>query len=202
MTPTGPSGPCRSRDDVPRDTLQAQLEVYQETVLLRGFEGDRTWVRTVSADEIANVFTRHLGFASGLLPENALWWSQGETGSGGCPVAAAPGLAGGPATGGVPASRQAPAAHAGAGLRLLPGAGALGLRRPGTAHQRRSSSSTALRPSTSSGTGGPAPAATASPRRSGTDTRVLLPVLLLPYRRHQGTVEEAPGEPASPMGGT
>ena len=41
---------------------------------------DRTWVRTVSADEIANVFTRHLGFASGLLPENALWWSQGETG--------------------------------------------------------------------------------------------------------------------------
>ena len=68
------------RDDTPRDTLQVQLEVYQETVLLRGFEGDLTWVRTVSADEIANVFTRHLGFASGLLPENALWWSQGDTG--------------------------------------------------------------------------------------------------------------------------
>ena len=68
------------RDDLPRDTLQAQLEVYGETVLLRGFEADRTWVRTVSADEIANVFTRHLGFSSGLLPENALWWNQGETG--------------------------------------------------------------------------------------------------------------------------
>ena len=26
------------RADVPRDTLQAQLEVYGETVLLRGFE--------------------------------------------------------------------------------------------------------------------------------------------------------------------
>ena len=71
-----PPGPA----DLPKDELQAQLEVYQETILLRGFEGDRTWVRTVSADEIANVFTRHLGFASGLLPENALWWSQGETG--------------------------------------------------------------------------------------------------------------------------
>ena len=68
------------QDDLPRDTLQAQLEVYGETVLLRGFESDRTWVRTVSADEIANVFSRHLGFSSGLLPENALWWNQGETG--------------------------------------------------------------------------------------------------------------------------
>ena len=66
--------------DLPRDQLQVQLEVYGETILLRGFEADRNWVRTVSADEIANVFTRHLGFSSGLLPENALWWNQGETG--------------------------------------------------------------------------------------------------------------------------
>ena len=65
---------------VPRDTLKVQLEVYDETVLLRGFEGDANWVRTVSADEIANVFTRHLGFSSGLLPRDALWWNQGETG--------------------------------------------------------------------------------------------------------------------------
>ena len=66
--------------DMPTDQLQVQLEVYNETVLLRGFEGDTNWVRTVSADEIANVFTRHLGFSSGLLPEGALWWNQGETG--------------------------------------------------------------------------------------------------------------------------
>ncbi len=68
------------QDDLPRDQLQVQLEVYGETVLLRGFEADRNWVRTVSADEIANVFIRHLGFSSGLLPENALWWNQGESG--------------------------------------------------------------------------------------------------------------------------
>ena len=66
--------------DAPRDQLQVQLEVYNETVLLRGFENDSAWVRTVSADEIANVFTRHLGFSSGLLPLDALWWNQGETG--------------------------------------------------------------------------------------------------------------------------
>ena len=66
--------------DMPRDRLQVQLEVYEETILLRGFEEDSTWVRTVSADEIANVFTRHLGFSSGLLPQDTLWWNQGETG--------------------------------------------------------------------------------------------------------------------------
>ena len=66
--------------DAPRDDLKLQLEVYGETILLRGFNGDSAWVRTVSADEIANVFTRHLGFSSGLLPQDALWWNQGETG--------------------------------------------------------------------------------------------------------------------------
>ena len=66
--------------DAPRDDLKLQLEVYGETILLRGFDGDSTWVRTVSADEIANVFTQHLGFSSGLLPQEALWWNQGETG--------------------------------------------------------------------------------------------------------------------------
>ena len=65
---------------MPRDTLKVQLEVYGETILLRGFGGDTSWVRTVSADEIANVFTRHIGFSSGLLPEDTIWWSQGETG--------------------------------------------------------------------------------------------------------------------------
>ena len=66
--------------EVPRDDLKLQMEVYGETILLRGFENDSNWVRTVSADEISRAFTRHLGFSSGLLSENALWWNQGETG--------------------------------------------------------------------------------------------------------------------------
>ena len=72
--------------DAARDDLQMQLEVYKETILLRGFEDDSNWVRTVSADAIANVFTQHLGFSSGLLPQEALcgtrarpgrWWPSG-----------------------------------------------------------------------------------------------------------------------------
>ncbi len=66
--------------ELPRDELQMQLEVYKETILLRGFDSDSVWVRTISADAIANVFTQHLGFSSGLLPQEALWWGQGETG--------------------------------------------------------------------------------------------------------------------------
>ena len=66
--------------DVPRDELKVQMEVYEETILLRGFEDGANWVRTVSADGIASAFTQHLGFSSGLLPKETLWWSQGETG--------------------------------------------------------------------------------------------------------------------------
>ncbi len=54
--------------DVPRDELKIQLEVYDETILLRDFEDGGNWVRTVSADAIANAFTQHLGFSSGILP--------------------------------------------------------------------------------------------------------------------------------------
>ncbi len=67
-------------DDAPRDDLKMQLEVYEETLLLRCFETGSAWVRTVSADGIASALTQHLGFSSGLLPADALWWNQGETG--------------------------------------------------------------------------------------------------------------------------
>ena len=66
--------------DVPRDELKIQMEVYAETILLRGFEDGANWVRTVSADAIANAFTQHLGLSTGILPKETLWWSQGETG--------------------------------------------------------------------------------------------------------------------------
>ena len=43
--------------DVPRDELKVQMEVYDETILLRGFEDGANWVRTVSADGIPSAFT-------------------------------------------------------------------------------------------------------------------------------------------------
>ena len=150
--------------DAARDEIQMQLEVYKETILLRGFEDDSNWVRTVSADAIANVFTQHLGFSSGLLPQEALWWNQGETGQ----VVA---LWRPPQVWSVALQREAfkPPAR----LRL-PMPGLVFVCSPGRAPwvyaalgglTTPSSSSSGPRPSTSSGTVGSAPEATGSPRR-------------------------------------
>ena len=61
---------------IPRDTLRARLDVYEETAILRTFMGDLTTTRVVSADDIANAFTARLDFSSGLLPERCLWWKR------------------------------------------------------------------------------------------------------------------------------
>ena len=123
--------------DVPRDELKIQMEVYVETILLRGFEDGANWVRTVSADAIANAFTQHLGLSTGILPKETAVVEpvRDRTGSG--PLAAAEGVAGGPATGGFQAARTVASSHARPGLRLLAGPGALGLRRQEPAHRSR-----------------------------------------------------------------
>ena len=177
--------------DMPRDELQMQLEVYKETILLRGFESDSTWVRTVSADAIANVFTQHLGFSSGLLPQEALWWNQGETGQ----VVA---LWRPPQVWSVALQREAfkPPAR----LRLpmpglvfvcSPGRAALGLRRNEPAHRPRAASLPGPRLQRLQRRAG-LPRKPPVPRGGGADTGVLLPVLLLAYRRFTGPLEEAP----------
>ena len=169
--------------DLPRDELKVQLEVYGETILLRGFDGDSAWVRTVSADEIANVFTQHLGFSSGLLPQAAVWWNQGETGQVVALWRPPQVWSGGPATGGVQASRTAPASHAGAGLRLLAGPRRPGstpqLGRPTDAEQHlfRAPAFNVFRD------GRVCPGSHRFPEEVGLIPEVLLPVLLLPYRR-------------------
>ena len=186
--------------DMPRDTLQMQLEVYKETILLRGFENDAAWVRTVSADGIANVFTQHLGFSSGLLPDEALWWNQGETGQ----VVA---LWRPPQVWSVALQREAfkPPAR----LRL-PMPGLVFVCSPGRAPWVYAATGPAHRPRAAA-LPGPGlqrlqrraglPRKPPVPGGGGTDTGVLLPVLLLAYRRHPGPLEEAPRQPASAMGG-
>ena len=186
--------------DAPRDDLKLQLEVYGETILLRGFENDAAWVRTVSADEIANVFTQHLGFTCGLLPQEALWWNQGETGQ----VVA---LWRPPQVWSVALQREAfkPPAR----LRL-PMPGLVFVCSPGRAPWglRRSEPSGRSRAAPLPGTGlqrlqrrESLPRKPQVPRGGGTDTGRLLPVLLLPYRRHPGSLEEAPRQPDCVMGG-
>ena len=186
--------------DMPRDELQMQLEVYKETILLRGFEDDSTWVRTVSADAIANVFTQRLGFSSGLLPQDALWWNQGETGQ----VVA---LWRPPQVWSVALQREAfkPPAR----LRL-PMPGLVFVCSPGRAPWVYAATSPADRPRAAS-LPGPGlqrlqrraglPRKPPVPGGGGPDTGRLLPVLLLAYRRHPGPLEEAPRKPASAMGG-
>ncbi len=167
--------------EAPRDDLRVQVEVYDETILLRGFEDNAAWVRTVSADGIADVLTQHLGFSSGLLPEDTLWWSQGETGQ-------VVGLWRPPQVWSVALQREAfkppargSAAWPGSGrLPTLPPASGFPCRacsssarraaRPGSTPQRAgrrtpSSSSSGPRPSTSSTTEGSAPEATGSRRK-------------------------------------
>ncbi len=181
--------------EVLRDMLKVQLEVYDETILLRGFENDSAWVRIVSADEIANVFTQHLGFSSGLLPQEALWWNQGETGQ----VVA---LWRPPGAWSVALQREAfkpPARlrlHAGPGLRLLAGPGALGLRGAGLADLPPAAALPHPRLQRLQGREG-LPRKPPVPRGGGTDTGVLL----LDYRGHPRPLEEAPQQPARPMGG-
>ena len=151
--------------DMPRDTLQMQLEVYKETILLRGFDSDSAWVRTVSADAIANVFTQHLGFSSGLLPRETLWWNQGETGQ-------VVGLWRPPQLWSVALQREAfkpPPPGSGcrcrgwsSSARRAAPPGSTPLR---TGQPTPGSISSGPRPSTSSETGGSAPEATGSPRK-------------------------------------
>ena len=124
----------------------------------------------------------------------------GRDRAGGGPLAAAAGLVGGPATGGVQAPRPAPATDAGAGLRLLAGPRALGLRRAEPADRPRAASLPGpglQRLQRRAGLSRKPPV----PRGGGTDTGVLLPVLLLAYRRLTGPLEEARRQPASAMGG-
>ena len=160
------------------------------------------WVRTVSADEIANVFTQHLGFSSGLLPEDALWWNQGETGH-------AVGLWRPPQV--WPVALQREAFKPPARLRLpMPGLVFVcspgrapwvyaALSRPSDPDER---SLPGCPPSTSSGTGGSAPEATGSPRRLGLVPESFFQSYFsgLPGI-HTGTLEEAPRQPARAMGG-
>ena len=186
--------------DVPRDELQIQLEVYKETILLRGFESDSTWVRTVSADAIANVFTPAPGVLLGAPAPGGPLVEPGRDRTGGCPVAAAAGLVGGPATGGVQASLTAPASDAGAGLRLLAGPPALGLRRIESAYRPRAASLPGPGLQRLQGREG-LPRKPPVPGGGGVDTGVLLPVLLLAYRRCTGPLEEARRQPNRTMGG-
>ena len=67
--------------DVPADPLSARLDIHGESIILRSFEETETWVKHVNADQIAAVFTEHIGTSTGLLPRGTLWWRHSTAGT-------------------------------------------------------------------------------------------------------------------------
>ena len=192
----GPADAPQGRD------LKMQLEVYGETILLRGFEDDSNWVQ----DRLGGRDRQRVHPAPGILlgaaaPGDALWWNQGETGQ----VVA---LWRPPQVWSVALQREAfkPPAR----LRL-PMPGLVFVCSPGRAPWVYAAAWNGPPTPSSSLFRAPAfnvfrdgrvcPGSHRFPEEVGPDTGVLLPVLLLPYRRHPGPLEEAPRQPASAMGG-
>ena len=66
--------------EVPPDQLQMRLDFFMDTIVMYQIEEGVTTSRPVSAVDIAAALTRKITFSSGLLPENALWWSRGRDG--------------------------------------------------------------------------------------------------------------------------
>ena len=58
------------------DRLKSQIEVYNESIILRMFQDDTTIVRMVAADQVAHALNRETTLSSGILPDNALWWQS------------------------------------------------------------------------------------------------------------------------------
>ena len=65
---------------LPKDELQAQINIYSETINIKIFEKDITELKMVNADDVADIFTRHLDFTSGVFPPAAIWWKQTSAG--------------------------------------------------------------------------------------------------------------------------
>ena len=63
-----------------QDQLQARIDIYGESVLLRLYQTGVTTVRMVSPEAMARAMTRHLETSSGLMPPSTLWWKQNPGG--------------------------------------------------------------------------------------------------------------------------
>ena len=58
------------------DNLKMSVEIYEETLLLRRFEHNRTTVKMVSADDLALAFTKEVSVLTPVLGPNTLWWKH------------------------------------------------------------------------------------------------------------------------------
>ena len=61
---------------VPRDEIRMQVEIYRESILIRKFEDEASYIRMISADDIADAMAQHTKYESGMLPKDTLWWKK------------------------------------------------------------------------------------------------------------------------------
>ncbi len=65
---------------VGKDRLLLRLDFYSEGIVLQDVEKKGGAFRMISAYDMAHELAQELTFASGLLPENALWWGNTRSG--------------------------------------------------------------------------------------------------------------------------
>lgn len=66
--------------EVPPEELRVRLDFYQDSVVMHLVEDGVNITRMVSASDVALAMLREIPLTSGLLPQNALWWSQSSAG--------------------------------------------------------------------------------------------------------------------------
>ena len=69
-------------DELERDELLMQLDVYEENLMLKNFQNETgsVQIRRVSPDEIASAFLQHMPARTGILPEGTIWWQNSMEG--------------------------------------------------------------------------------------------------------------------------
>lgn len=63
-----------------KDHLLLRLDFYSESVVMQDFNGHEGSFRMVSARDITHALASEISFSSGILPENALWWTNTRSG--------------------------------------------------------------------------------------------------------------------------
>lgn len=57
------------------DSLKTQIDVYNDSIILKVRQEGVTIARMVSADDLAHALNGELTLETGLLPDQALWWT-------------------------------------------------------------------------------------------------------------------------------
>jgi len=67
--------------EIPPDEPRARIDFYNDTIIATFIENGTIITRPVSARDVSLAFLNELSLSSGILPANALWWSQSRRGT-------------------------------------------------------------------------------------------------------------------------